>query len=92
LLRDAYRDQLPREVIRGAKRGFEIPLARWLQGPLAEVVGDTLGSPAARVRTYYEDKEIKALLEGRSYRERNRAYLVYALLVLELWLREEEAR
>ena len=34
LLRQALAPLLPREIVRGRKQGFSIPLAAWLRGPL----------------------------------------------------------
>jgi asparagine synthase (glutamine-hydrolysing) len=88
LLRDAYRDELPERVVTAPKRGFEIPLASWLAGDLREPLLDTVGSPGARVRSYLDGGAIDGLLAGETFGDRNRAFLLYALLVLELWLRE----
>lgn len=87
ILRSAYADVLPREVITGAKRGFEIPLAGWLARDLRPVLMDTVGSQSAHVRDYVDGKLIDDLLAGTALPHRNLAYLQYALLVLELWLR-----
>jgi asparagine synthase (glutamine-hydrolysing) len=88
VLRAAYRGLIPEEVVWGKKRGFEIPMASWLQGDLRPLVGDTLGSQPL-VGDYLEPSFVTDLLERRVLRDRNWAYLVYALLILELWLREE---
>jgi asparagine synthase (glutamine-hydrolysing) len=90
LLRDAYREVLPDEVIRGGKRGFEIPLARWLGHELSPLVHDMLGSPAARVRTWIDGRWLDGLLASSAGLNLNRPALVYALLVLEMWLRDHE--
>ncbi len=87
VLRDAYRGRLPREVIEGRKRGFEVPLAAWLEGDLRDLVRDALLGPNPRVGEYVEPAFVRALVEGRTMQERNRPGLIYALLVLELWLR-----
>jgi asparagine synthase (glutamine-hydrolysing) len=88
LLRDAYRDELPERVVTAPKRGFEIPLASWLAGDLREPLLDTVGSTGARVRSYLDGGAIDGLLAGETFGDRNRVFLLYALLVLELWLRE----
>ena len=88
VLRDAYRTRLPREVIEGPKRGFEVPLTAWLEGDLRDLVGDALLAPGARVGEFLDPAFVRAAVEGAAMRERNRAGLVYALLMLELWLRE----
>ena len=88
LLRDAYRGRVPDEVLDGAKRGFEVPLKPWLEGELSEVLGVNLGSKSARVRDLVAGSFVDGLLDRSVLRDRNWAYIVYALLVLELWLRE----
>lgn len=89
ILRDAYRGRLPDEVIDGAKRGFEIPMTRWLQEDLRPMLHDTVGAADARVAELLPRAFIDDLLAGRAMQDRNHTYIVYALLVLELWLRDE---
>lgn len=87
ILRDAYADVLPKEVIRGTKRGFEPPLAQWLRSDLRPLLMDTLGCNSAEVRSYVEGSFVDALLKGTDMRHANTSTLLYALLILELWLR-----
>ena len=87
-LRDAYRGRIPDEVVDGQKRGFEIPLVAWLENELRPVLWDTLGDKSARLRSYLADELVDGLLARRILADRNWGHLVYALLVLELWLRE----
>ena len=89
VLRDSYRGVLPKSVTSGAKRGFEIPLDEWLAGDLKPLLQDVVGSPNARVRSFVGDSLISTLLDNSGFADRNRAYLLYALLVLELWLQQE---
>ena len=87
ILRDAYKQSsLSDEVIRGTKKGFEIPLERWLGENFRELLFDSVGSSNARVREYLDGTFIDSLLTGQKYRDLNLSYVVYSLLVLELWL------
>ena len=86
LLRDGWKDELSAEVIGGRKRGFEIPLDRWLAGDLHELLMDTLGSSTARLREFLDGRFLDRLLDQQTLAERNWPTLVYSLLVLELWL------
>ncbi len=88
VLREAYKDLLPKEVIRGSKKGFEPPLLQWLQGDLRPLLMDTLGSPSARVKDFVSAPFVSDILEGRIMRDRNWSVVVYTLLILELWLRD----
>ena len=89
VLRDAYRGEIPSEVIDGRKRGFEIPLVSWLKNELKPILMDTVGNRNAAVRTYLDGDFVDDILAGKTLSERNWGCLVYALLVLELWLRSE---
>jgi len=42
ILRDAYAGRLSSEVLSGAKRGFEIPMSRWLEVDFSDLIGDTV--------------------------------------------------
>jgi asparagine synthase (glutamine-hydrolysing) len=88
LLKDAYKELLPGEVLGATKRGFEIPLVSWLRKDFQPILMDTLGNSAARVRSYVRGPFIDRLLQGKVMQDRNWAYLLYSLLVLELWLGE----
>ena len=89
LLRDAYADRLPVEVLQGPKRGFEVPLGRWLSGPLRPLVHDLLGRPNAFVRDWVDGAYIDRLLSVPFLKTCNRDALVYALLVLEIWIEQQ---
>ena len=88
LLRDAYRKELPREVLDGPKRGFEVPLASWLVADLRELLMDTFNGSSLRISEYLDPSFVYGIVDHQTPFEGNRAYLVYALLVLELWLRD----
>jgi len=89
ILRDAYRGLLDEEVITGKKKGFEIPLYQWLTNDLRGLVADTLLNPNAKIFTYLDKEQVRLLIKQETMNERNWAYLVYALLILELWLQKE---
>src|SRR3954470_4152405 len=46
ILRAAAEPLIPREIVRGRKRGFSIPAAAWLRGPLEPFARELLGSDA----------------------------------------------
>jgi asparagine synthase (glutamine-hydrolysing) len=43
VLRDAFRDRIPTEILRRGKRGFDLPLAAWIRGPLRGLTERLLG-------------------------------------------------
>jgi asparagine synthase (glutamine-hydrolysing) len=88
VLRALARRHLPPEVVKAPKRGFEVPLDRWLAGPLRPLLEDTLLAPDAHIRQFAEPSTIIGLVTGDDELVGARPHLVWALLVLELFLRE----
>lgn len=85
LLRDAYADCLPAEVVAGTKKGFEIPLRHWLTTNLRPMVVDLLGRPSAFVRRWLDGRFVDRLLTFEPFPDMRWEGIVYSLLVLELW-------
>jgi asparagine synthase (glutamine-hydrolysing) len=88
ILKDAYANKLPPIVTSGIKRGFEVPLESWLSGPLHALLYDTLGSINTKVSEFIEPSFLRGILSKEILKDRNWKYIVYALLILELWLKE----
>lgn len=88
LLRDAYHGLLPSEVLHAPKKGFEIPLERFLKNDWKEILQDTVLSGKPRINDYIDPEFVSELALKKSFQNRNWSYIMYALLILELWLRE----
>jgi asparagine synthase (glutamine-hydrolysing) len=87
LLKRAVRGQIPDAVIDRRKKGFAIPLAAWLRGPLAARVQAVIdGSPLWDVGG--ADRAVFARwLDEHRGRRRDRSRPLWALYVLDRWLR-----
>ncbi|MEW6337907.1 MAG: asparagine synthase (glutamine-hydrolyzing) [Acidobacteriota bacterium] len=88
VLRRAAQGMLPEAVRLGRKRGFEVPLRRWLAGEWSGEVRTVLQDPQAEIRRFLRGKAVEVWRnwEWRSDRVRA-ARAVYTLLTLEHWLR-----
>ncbi len=83
---------LPADVLAAPKRGFMVPLARWLREELRDMAGDLLSDDAVRRRDYVTPAYVHWLRAQHDAGRRNCADQLYALMVLELWHRTVEAR
>jgi asparagine synthase (glutamine-hydrolysing) len=88
LLRAAFADVLPPEILRRRKQGFMIPLARWLRTDLAPLAADLLAPERVAARGLLEPDAVQALVREHRDHRRNHADRLWALMVLELWLRQ----
>lgn len=84
-MRKALHPVLPSSILKGAKLGFRVPLARWLREDLREMARDLLSDVAIRRRGYVRPEYVQWLLQEHESGRRNFSDQIYALLVLELW-------
>jgi asparagine synthase (glutamine-hydrolysing) len=73
------------------KMGFTPPVDDWLRSDLAPLVQDTVLAPGARVAEYVERAVVSRLFDEHRARRANHRRVLWALLLLELWLRREHA-
>ncbi len=81
----AYR-LVPKHLVDRPKRGFGIPQAAWLRGPLREMTRDLLLDTTARQRGWFEPSVVEELLDAHdSGRDQDR--YIWPLLMIEVWAR-----
>ena len=85
LLRHAMEPLLPPATLARPKRGFSLPLARWLRGPLAELAADLLSEARLRRRGLLRPAPVVRLIDEHRAGRRSHADRLFALMVLELW-------
>jgi asparagine synthase (glutamine-hydrolysing) len=88
ILIDTFRDLLAPGLLHRPKRGFALPLARWLEGPLKPQLDDAIRSKQARIYRYLDFDQVQRLLFAPEDSWRlARATQAFALWTLEAWLR-----
>ena len=91
LLKTALAGVLPPEVLTRPKQGFMVPLARWLRGPLRPLLEDALAPRRVRERGVLQPAAVDRLMREHLAGRRGHGDRLWALLMLELWLRQAEA-
>jgi len=86
VLKRAMQGRLPQETLRRPKRGFAVPLAPWLRGPLRETMRDVLLSKTAASRGILDRSEAERLIAAHE-RGRDLSLQLWTLLSLEMWCR-----
>jgi asparagine synthase (glutamine-hydrolysing) len=84
-MRSSLQGILPESIISAKKRGFMLPLARWLREDLREMSQDLLSEETIRRRGYVNPAYVQWLLAEHHSGRRNFMDQLYALMVLELW-------
>ncbi len=87
LLREALRGRLPDAILDRKKTGFGAPVRLWVVGALRPMVEDILASATFRQRGLFNCAGVRKLFDDTVSGRRDGAYLVLAIVMVELWLR-----
>jgi asparagine synthase (glutamine-hydrolysing) len=87
LLVDSLGTLLPRSVWMRPKRGFSLPFADWLRGPMHGLVADTLSDASLRDIPFVQPHYVREV-QGRFLRGTVHWSRVWALVVLAQWMRD----
>ena len=85
ILKEAFAGWLPRGFVDRPKKGFSVPLSRWLKDDLADMMRDTLVSRKTLSRWFRQDVVERYVDEHVSGRASHSTRL-WPLLVLALWI------
>lgn len=87
ILRKAFRDNLPQEILSRKKVGFPVPYDLWLKNELHNTVREILLDERAVARGLFQRRAVEKLLklycDGMPYSKE-----IFSLVVLELWQRQ----
>jgi len=87
LLKKAFREFLPPEILHRPKMGFGVPIDHWLRHELREFAYDMLLSPRSIQRGLFKKEVVERLLREHVNKVRAWHYPIWNLLMLELWYR-----
>src|SRR5262245_11339963 len=87
ILKRAAAGLIPEEIINRPKQGFDVPIRRWFNHELREMLDDRLRSARARERGDFNHRAVLAVLDEHRRGARDNARHLWSLLVLELWRR-----
>lgn len=89
ILRHLAKKYLPAALVNQPKRGFEVPLQRWVDHDLKEPIFDRL-QPGCYAEQYLPRTLIQSLLQGTApMGSEQRAKALWCLYCLELWYQNE---
>jgi asparagine synthase (glutamine-hydrolysing) len=85
VLRRVMGERLPAEVMRGKKRGFNVPMPTWIAGGLREFACDTLSPGRLKAQGLFDPRVVGRLLEEHLTRRVDHSRSIWTLLVFAVW-------
>jgi asparagine synthase (glutamine-hydrolysing) len=87
LFRRAMEGVLPDRILLKRKQGFSAPEQSWYQGPLMNYVKTVLLDRKTLARGYFQEAEIRRVLDEHLAGQVNHRLLIWSLLSFEFWNR-----
>jgi asparagine synthase (glutamine-hydrolysing) len=86
VLKKAMKRWLPDEVIQRPKKGFGVPIAKWVKGPLKGLFEDLLSSDRIKREGFLNPEYVNILLQDHLNNKKDNRKQLWTLLVWELWV------
>lgn len=86
LLRRALKGRVPDAIVRRPKKGFGMPLARWLRTDLKPLMLELLSPRRLAREGTFDPEAVRALVEAHLSGRANLRKELFNLMVFELWL------
>lgn len=87
LFRDVASQFVPRAMVSGRKRGFTMPMARWLRGPLKPHLHAALRHPSFADRGWIQPRFLERMLDEDTRGVADWSDPLWTLFVLAVWVR-----
>ena len=84
IMRKAFSDMLPGEILSRPKEGFNIPIGLWMNRELRDIVWDTILSKNVMDGVFDMDY-IKSLLKEHEMNKRDNSHQLWGLFVFSRW-------
>ena len=85
ILKDAFRDVIPTELMTASKKGFMPPVADWFRGPLLEDLRKALDAEKLEAMGIFDPAFVASLIDEHVSLRSNRAVPLWALYVFSKW-------
>ncbi len=85
ILRTCFADRLPPSAFSLPKKGFEIPIAEWLTGPLADLTRRAIDPARLRRQGLFRPELPRAWYDDLAARRRDTAERLWTLIAFQAW-------
>ena len=87
VLKKAMEPFLPKSIIYRPKTGFGVPLRRWINKELNELLRDLLSAESIKNRGIFSAQSVEKLLMDNDSGKIDASYTILSLLCIEIWCR-----
>ena len=84
ILKKAFSNLLPKEILERGKQGFDVPIKHWIKDELKNLINSSLINDIKQ-RNYFDSIYANKIIDEHLSDRRDNSRRIWALLMLELW-------
>ena len=85
ILKEAFKDSLPDDILYRKKMGFSVPLADWFRGEIKTLAEEKLFNSTGGLGDYFKLNEIKKLWDQHQSGKRDYSTPLWSMLMFQMW-------
>jgi asparagine synthase (glutamine-hydrolysing) len=85
ILKDTFKDLLPKEIINKQKSGFGVPIGEWFKKELNPLLNETLSDSNLRKHELFNYKYIRSLIDLHISGKQDLTPQIWSLFVFQMW-------
>lgn len=85
LLRECLRGRVPDNILHRGKKGFNMPVAKWLTGPLRPLAEEMFSEARLKRDGFFNAPYVRRLLDDHMAGRQDQRKLLWTLLSFQLW-------
>ena len=89
LLKKAFDDLIPHDILYGPKTGFGVPYSFWIQKSLLDYLKSNINDPKVIASGIFNHQLINDFIEKHRLGKGNYGFLLWKCLILAIWIRKQ---
>jgi len=85
LLKEAFKDYLPDDILYRKKMGFSVPLASWLRNELKSIIEERLLNRDYGLCEFFKQEQIAKLWYEHKTEKKDNATVLWSMLMFQMW-------
>ena len=85
IFKQLMKDKLPKNIVERSKKGFGIPVAKWIKNELKDFTLELLGKSRIKKQGIFNYSYIKQLLDEHFSNHKDNRKLIWTLMIFQMW-------
>jgi asparagine synthase (glutamine-hydrolysing) len=85
ILKEAFKDDLPPDILYRKKMGFDVPLARWLRTELKDLAERVIFYSEGGLSDFFDMQYIKSLWDQHQAERYDHSIVIWSILIFQIW-------